>query len=252
MSYQKLADLPESIRQLIHSLENETEMKPAAAAGFLRKCSLSLADVLPYASFDHPAEESYGRCPIWDGGNYKILVMSWLPGDFTMPHDHGGAEWGAVKTFGPMANDLYVEKSESVVCVKKEILETGSVIAVNSDLIHRSGNHGRKNLLSLHIYGQTKNCESATYGARLFNFVSGEVEYSAGSAFYNMPAEKLLEVKTGKPGDLLSREDAFCTALFHARRAAAVGKFAGRTPLEKLQELAAAWTAGRFNFLPFD
>jgi hypothetical protein len=48
----------------------------------------------------HPPGDSYGRKLIARGPHFELMLMSWMPGDCSAIHDHGRAEWGAVRYFG--------------------------------------------------------------------------------------------------------------------------------------------------------
>ena len=41
---------------------------------------VSEIDLLPWATYEHPAADSYGRQIICETSAYEILVMSWMPG----------------------------------------------------------------------------------------------------------------------------------------------------------------------------
>ena len=53
-----------------------------------KECNLTLADVAAYV---HTNPRSYHRAPVVLREAYDLLVMTWLPGQASVPHDHGGS-----------------------------------------------------------------------------------------------------------------------------------------------------------------
>ncbi|MBK8652429.1 MAG: hypothetical protein IPN20_00430 [Haliscomenobacter sp.] len=59
------------------------------------RCRRPPGRITPWADFDHPDADSYGRKMAYKGPNFEIMVMSWKPGDFSSIHDHGHTQWGS-------------------------------------------------------------------------------------------------------------------------------------------------------------
>src|SRR5262245_23015073 len=54
----------------------------------LEACRLTAADVADYVQTNH---QGYNRVPVVRREQYELLVMTWLPGQASVPHDHTGS-----------------------------------------------------------------------------------------------------------------------------------------------------------------
>ena len=73
--------LPASLRRLKNIVEHDGISTPAEAGSALEAAEVAVEDLRPWANFDHPAGDSYGRKLVAQGENFELMVMSWLPGD---------------------------------------------------------------------------------------------------------------------------------------------------------------------------
>ena len=89
--------LPHALVKLIEGLEQGRVDGVSAVVHQLTELDINASDLTPWFDFSHPVRDSYGRQPVRIGANYELMVMSWLPGDYSAIHDHGAAEWGAVR-----------------------------------------------------------------------------------------------------------------------------------------------------------
>lgn len=68
--------------------------------------------------------------------------MSWVPGDFSAIHDHGAAQWGAVKSFGEAEHAVFIQQNGTLrTCSRqscsRQSFPEGSVFPVSHDFIHQ-------------------------------------------------------------------------------------------------------------------
>jgi len=80
---------PTSLQRLIQTLGQATHLTPECVQDVVLNAGISAQDLMPWADFHHPIADSYGRKLVFDGGHFEVMVMSWLPGDFSAIHDHG-------------------------------------------------------------------------------------------------------------------------------------------------------------------
>ncbi|MCB0638640.1 MAG: hypothetical protein KDC54_18545, partial [Lewinella sp.] len=97
----QLTQLPVSLQQIARQLAAQHPARAAAVRKIVLEAQVQPADLAPWADFDHPVSDSYGRKLVYKADNFEIMVMSWRPGDFSTIHDHGHTQWGAVQIFGP-------------------------------------------------------------------------------------------------------------------------------------------------------
>ncbi len=95
----KIESLPTALQQIIRFVHQKSPLKPADLRKAILESGITEQDLLPWADFNHPVEDSYGRKLVYKEDNLEIMVMSWQPGDFSGLHDHGHTEYGAVKVF---------------------------------------------------------------------------------------------------------------------------------------------------------
>lgn len=123
-------------------------LTPTQTADVVRDVSVSVQALLPWADFNHPCTNSYGRKLVFHGGHFELMVMSWLPGDFSAVHDHGTTEWGAVQCFG-MADHTIYSCVEGVLQNPVVVPYTpGIVRKVDYHLIHQMGSRSDQPFLS--------------------------------------------------------------------------------------------------------
>jgi len=99
--------LPASLQCLIFLLSQTKNLTSDQVYQSLLHANVTQDELMPWATFDHPLTDCYGRQLVYDGGYFEIMVMSWLPGDVSAIHDHGQAQWGAVQCFGQAIHTVY-------------------------------------------------------------------------------------------------------------------------------------------------
>lgn len=183
----RFSSYPESLQRLINSLKKTPELKPNYVKEIVLNAGVLPHELMPWADFNHPTTGSYGRKLIFDGGHFEVMVMSWLPGDFSAIHDHGTAQWGAVQCFGAAKHYIYRVDSGVLRSQKPKHYAPGMVCAVDHSLIHQMGNLGQTPFLSLHVYGCVEASSNITGDARIFDLLEGRIQYTNGGAFFCLP-----------------------------------------------------------------
>jgi uncharacterized NAD(P)/FAD-binding protein YdhS len=118
----------------------------------MESCRLTSADV---ASFVQTTRQSYHRAAVVVREHYELLVMTWLPGQASVPHDHTGSicamqvvQGEAAEGCYRVAEDGYVDlEFESTVC-------TGETTAGQDAGVHTVRNPSRTGevLVTVHVY----------------------------------------------------------------------------------------------------
>lgn len=193
---------PRSLTQLINILKTTEFFTPEDVKNMVQNARVEPQDLMPWADFDHPIADSYGRKLVFDGGHFEIMVMSWVPGDFSAIHDHGATQWGAVQCFGAAHHYIYSFTKGVLTTREPAHYSPGMVRAVDRSLIHQMGNAGDKPFLSLHVYG----CEGAkgtiTGNARIFELFEGTIQYTDGGVFFGLPEAQINKRTLGLQGDV--------------------------------------------------
>ncbi|MEM8993690.1 MAG: cysteine dioxygenase family protein [Acidobacteriota bacterium] len=245
-------NLSKNIRCLIEAVEACEELTPVRTRQLLEEATLSASDLAPWADYDHPRTDSYGRRMLFDGGCFELMVMSWAPGDMSAIHDHGFTQWGAVRLFGDAEHAMFKVSDGEMRTVERAVYPEGSVVAVSHDMVHQMGNRGDKPFLSLHLYGCYEREGDVTAEARLYELDRGEVCRTSGGVFFDLPESAVLRSEAGPKPD-------FPTWLRHQvallrRLTRAQGDAGGRRAAAVLEELtdAATWQRGRDAFAALD
>jgi predicted metal-dependent enzyme (double-stranded beta helix superfamily) len=197
--------LPASIQNLIEAVEGEASMTPARARDLLREANLQPEDLAPWADFDHPLADSYGRQMVHDGGYFEMMVMSWAPGDYSAIHDHGQTQWGAVQLFGQAEHAVFQLQDGELQVRDRSVFEDRAVIAVAHDLIHQMGNIGQPPYLTFHLYGTYDRSSGVTADARVFDLEEGAVQFTDGGVFFTLPEAAIQRREEGLTADFATR-----------------------------------------------
>jgi len=205
MPAQDLNELPPSIRRLIDRIEEEAPLTPAKTKSLLEESAITADDLEPWADYDHPDTDSYGRKMIWDGGHFELMAMSWRPGDYSAIHDHGHTQWGAVKLFGNVEHAIFSLKNGQLETMDRSTYPTGSVMAVAHDLVHQMGNVGQPPYLTLHLYGCDDREGGITADARIFELDEEKIQFTSGGVFFSLPEKAIERRESGPEADLPTR-----------------------------------------------
>ena len=199
------AELPRRIRRLVEAIEAEDRLTPTGTRRLLEQSGITAADLEPWADFDHPKADSYGRKMVYDGGCFELMVMSWAPGDMAAIHDHGYTQWGAVKMLGRAEHAIFKLAGGIMTTAERRVFEPGSVVAVGHELIHQMGNPGAEPFLSLHLYGCYEREGDVTADARLYDLDEGTVQITTGGVFFALPEDAIDRREAGPASDFPAR-----------------------------------------------
>ncbi|MEM6688424.1 MAG: cysteine dioxygenase family protein [Planctomycetota bacterium] len=190
--------MPSSIAGIIEICQRQGIRSAREASQTLRKSQVTADDLLPWAKFDHPAQDGYGRQAIAIGEDFELMVMTWLPGDFSAIHDHGHTQWGAVMYFGAAEHAIFRLDGDILRTTERSIMAPLQVNEVDHDLIHQMGNPNVAPFLSLHLYGCNRPIDEVTGDARLFDLSEKRIQYTNGGVFYCLPESAIT-----KRGDVI-------------------------------------------------
>lgn len=194
-------NLPEALAAIVDVLEKEQPTKPSQIVSIVKKSNVTKRDLLPFADFDHPGKDSYGRKMVYKGANYEVMVMSWNQGDFSAIHDHGHTMWGAVKIFGKAEHATFRWEDEDISTLARWQVKEGDVLGVGHSLVHQMGNSDQEPFLSLHIYGHKDPQDNITGEARIFDLHHQEIQRVNGGAFFNLKDDEIVKKQEGPKAD---------------------------------------------------
>jgi predicted metal-dependent enzyme (double-stranded beta helix superfamily) len=191
----KLTEITPGLQRLKNLIDGDESMSITKVATYVQEADIDVADLLPFADYDHPKNDGYGRKMVVECEHYEIMVMTWNPGDFSAVHDHGYTSWGAVQVFGHVLHHTFAVKHDVFTITKKEILANRTIVKVNNPLIHQMGNVTSSPYLTLHIYGNSEHSGNITDDARIFELENGLIKHTSGGAFFDLPDEKVYDVE---------------------------------------------------------
>lgn len=197
-----ISSYPESLQCLIRTLSTISPLTPEQLESVIKDINVSAYDLIPWADFDHSPYDSYGRKMVYHGGHFEVMVMSWVPGDFSAIHDHGHAQWGAVQCFGEAEHYVYTLENNRLKNPVAAHYAYGDIHTVDHDTVHQMGNGGSQPFLSLHVYGCAQAAESITENARVFDLLEESVQCTNGGVFFCLPEHKIVKRNYGLTGDI--------------------------------------------------
>ena len=210
-----------SVKNLVKTLESLEEFTPESVHEVVSECDIGVEDLKNWIDYDYPVSDSYGRKMVHDGGFFEVMVMCWRPGDYSAIHDHGKAEFGAVKLFGDAEHASFELEKGRLTTIARERNESGTTLKVTASLIHQMGNPGEKNFFSLHVYGNVDLESGITSEARIFDYSRNELLFVNGGVFYLLPESEIVHRKKLPEADDETRSRDLIEA---AKRAKAMGK----------------------------
>ncbi|MCG8364781.1 MAG: cysteine dioxygenase family protein [Pseudanabaenales cyanobacterium] len=194
-------NLPDSLQHLILTLKSQPQLTPAGVRQCVMDAQIPPEDLLPWADFNHPPTDSYGRKQIYRDEGLEVMVMSWAPGDYSAIHDHGATQWGAVQFLGHVDHYSYTLNDGILQTQARVHFKPGDVAAVDHDLIHQMGNPGPGPCLSLHVYGCNTPQANITGNARIFDLFEGCIQKTDGGVFFSLPDHLINQRQMGLKGD---------------------------------------------------
>jgi len=194
--------LTSGLQRLVGLIENnQAHLTVKKAAELVEQAKITENDLQPWANYDHPVQDGYGRRLVYHTDKFEVMVMTWNPGDFSSVHNHGYTQWGAVQVFGEVMHQVYSETGEKFRLAKKEILRYGSIAKVNNALIHQMGNVTTKPYLTLHMYGANEPHQTVTADMKIYELETGCIRETQGGAFFNLTDEEAPITDQMKPID---------------------------------------------------
>ncbi len=189
--------LPFALQDLIRSIQAESDLHPRKARELVIAANLTEDDLMPWADFEHPVRDGYGRKMVFDGGYFEMMVMSWTPGDCSAIHDHGYTQWGAVQVFGPAEHSVFLNQDGEIKTLSRAPVVPGEVLAVGNQLVHQMVNPSQTNFLTFHLYGCYERTSGVTSDARVFDLAENKIQRTDGGVFFALPENV---IKTREPG----------------------------------------------------
>jgi SAM-dependent methyltransferase/predicted metal-dependent enzyme (double-stranded beta helix superfamily) len=202
----QMIQLPPSLQAIARALIEQQPERAAAVRQIVIDAGVQPEDLSPWADFDHPVTDSYGRKLVFKAANFEIMVMSWRPGDFSTIHDHGHTQWGAVQIFGPAEHATFRWTDDQLHTLARWQVAPGDVVGVNHRLIHQMGNPTRGSFfLSLHVYGEASPIDNVTGDARIFDLAADQIQRVDGGVFFGLSDQEIKRCEAGPKGDFPTR-----------------------------------------------
>jgi uncharacterized NAD(P)/FAD-binding protein YdhS/predicted metal-dependent enzyme (double-stranded beta helix superfamily) len=147
-----VAPLTEALARLVERLDtlgSSPDLLGIARA--VQAIRLTPADV---AAFVEPNPHSYNRAPVVVREQYELLVMTWLPGQGSVPHDHSGSACALQVIQGEATEGFYRIAADGYADFEFETkLTTGGVAAFKDAGVHTVRNAtGDATLVTVHAY----------------------------------------------------------------------------------------------------
>jgi len=200
-----ITELPRSIQNIIRGIESEKNLTHTKLRKIVKYAHVQIEDLTPWTDYEHSPLDSYGRVSIYDGGYFNIMVMSWLPGDFSAIHDHGKTLWGAVQVFGEAEHGIFYVQDSEIRTLSRVQMKPGQIVGVTHELVHQMGNPTDRKYPSLHIYGN----DGITHGKiteeeRIIDFDEDTVQRAVGGAFFALPEDEIVRREPGLNPDFMT------------------------------------------------
>jgi len=194
-----------NLKILIEKIENSEDLSVGKLKKLLQEAQIKSEELMPWADFEHSPADSYGRNLVYDGGFFEVMVMSWLPQDFSAIHDHGYTEWGAVQIFGPAEHAIFFAQDGEIKTLSRNLVNSGQIVGVGNQLVHQMGNPTEDtNFLSLHIYGNFDRTGDITADARIFDVEHNQVLRTSGGIFFGLPESQINTLEQGFEADFIT------------------------------------------------
>lgn len=228
--------IPMSLQKVIDEIEHTQDVSIGKLKKVLKNANIQEEELIPWADFEHSPADSYGRNMVYDGGFFEIMVMSWIPDDFSAIHDHGYTQWGVVQIFGEAEHAVFFAQDAEIRTLSRNIVKPKQVVGVGHELLHQMGNPSDKPFLSLHIYGNTDRHGGITDDARIFDVEHSEILRTSGGIFFGLPQDKINCVEKGACPDFITRLRDQTEQIKRIQKAEEAGKYQGYKELNPLIE----------------
>jgi Cysteine dioxygenase type I len=107
-------------------------------------------DDWPFAPRFDPVRRWYGR--LAELADHEVWLLTWLPGQATDLHDHGGSAGAFVVASGALTEQTVVRWGDTY-ALKDTVLPAGGGRQFGAHHIHRVANTGNTPAVSVHAYG---------------------------------------------------------------------------------------------------
>jgi uncharacterized NAD(P)/FAD-binding protein YdhS len=137
--------------ELVQKLDGlGAEPSLVALAKTLKEARLQPADV---AGFIRSNARTYNRAHVVIRDAYELLVMTWLPGQASVPHDHSGSTCAMHVVQGELKEGCYRIAADGYVDLEFEAAVPGGEVTAGQDAgVHTVRNAGDAVAVSVHIY----------------------------------------------------------------------------------------------------
>jgi predicted metal-dependent enzyme (double-stranded beta helix superfamily) len=102
-----------------------------------------------------PTADRYGRREVYSDDELTVVLIVWLPGQFSVPHDHGGSACNLRVMRGVATEQRFeLRKDGRVRVVEEDRFLAGSIVSCDGQDIHALGNDAESSepLVTLHVY----------------------------------------------------------------------------------------------------
>jgi uncharacterized NAD(P)/FAD-binding protein YdhS len=142
-----------SLSDLVRELDRLGKEPTLAALGHaMQRVNLAPGDV---AAYIQPTARNYNRVPVVVREAYDLLVMTWLPGQASVPHDHSGSICAMQVVRGEAVESCYHVAADGYVDLQYEsAVRFGEVLARQDAGVHtvRNSSAAGELLVTVHAY----------------------------------------------------------------------------------------------------
>ncbi len=141
-----------SIADLVQRLDElRSELTLTKIAAALDAVKLTVADVKPYI---RETPRSYHRATVVRREHYELLVLTWLPGQMSAPHDHAGSVSAMLVLQGEAAEGCWRIAEDGYVDLQHDtIVGPGQLTAWQDAGVHTIRNaSAEQTLITVHVY----------------------------------------------------------------------------------------------------
>jgi mannose-6-phosphate isomerase-like protein (cupin superfamily) len=107
-------------------------------------------DTWPFAPRFNAVDRWYAR--VGGDSTHEAWLLTWLPGQATDLHDHGGSAGAFVVVSGTLTEEIVVFSDPRPVTPRTATLPAGAARAFGARHVHRITNTGTVPAVSLHVY----------------------------------------------------------------------------------------------------
>jgi uncharacterized NAD(P)/FAD-binding protein YdhS/predicted metal-dependent enzyme (double-stranded beta helix superfamily) len=144
------------IAELVRRLDElRSDLTLIKIVGALEGAKLKVADVAAYVQ---ETPRSYHRSTVVRREHYELLVLTWLPGQASVPHDHAGSISAMLVLQAEAAEGCWRIAADGYVDLEYEtIVRTGELTAWQDAGVHtiRNASNSGETLVTVHVYTPT-------------------------------------------------------------------------------------------------